>query len=449
MSTTGSPWDGDVRRPRRVRIRRPDDRGAGAWRGPDSPRPPAPRHAASYPAEPEYAGRVSVRACRPSRTYPEPGPGYVPSPPTRTCRPPIPTRRTALYPYDATGRRTPSEPDVPVRSHLGDPDGPRLPTRRAGGHVSPLSPYGRAPRIGDREPWARGPPRGHPYGPPRAYPYPAYPVRPDGAGPARPPRAYPYEPSRHLPVRAGPITRRVPHRAGGRHPYAQAPYPPGPSAARPGPYAPGPYALDAAPILPRGAARPRRPRRVPRTRGGAARRRPPIPGLPPSPGMPPGPRRILPAGYQQVPADHGQAPRFGREAAGLPRDGRCPGRATRTPAWPGIPGTAPSGDRPYRDDGAIPGLTAQAGRRPNGPDGRLRPRPDPTGRPDLRRGCRVRPGGPGLRVRLPPGPEPVRPVAPDEAGPGYEFGYARGRLPAGAGRSARAPAGRRARPPGR
>ena len=421
MSTTGSPWDGDVRRPRRVRIRRPDDRGAGAWRGPDSPRHPAPRPAASYPAEPEYAGGNPYA---PETAYPD-GPEYLPEPAPFVPEPAHPSEADSLVPY-APPAPYPYEPGsaYPYEPGSAYPDGPPA--------VDP-----------------DGPPVVYPYEPPPAY-SPAYPSGPGAAGPAGPRRAYPYEPDGSYPYAPGPY---APDQGARPAPCGEAPYPP----ARRGPAVPAPgypYALDAAPSSSPAAypsaypPAPRNDRAPARAAGPAAGdARGGLDGDAPryrdAPGSTDG--GYGPDGYQQVQADHGQdPPRYGREAADYGGTAAAPDGHANVPARPGVPGTADPPESAYGPGGAyVPGRAYGAG-------------------------GAYAPGGPGYEFGYQPVPEPVEPysagpatapradfttrprpdydrdfgadafaadetivagraghapVAPDEAAPGYEFGY--------------------------
>ena len=189
VSTTGSPWDDDARRPRRVRIRRPGNGGAGAWRGPDSPRPPQPRAAASAAAEPGYAGG-----------YP-----YAPEPP---------------YPAGPPDPYAP-DPYAPDPGYAFGPDA-----------APPYPLPGAYPYEPDSASYPVPPPRAYPYEPePAPYlPGPGYPSAYPPAYPTGPDATYPYAPGPYAP------------------PYAPDPYVPAPRGGPPAPPAPhASYALEAAP----------------------------------------------------------------------------------------------------------------------------------------------------------------------------------------------------------
>ena len=461
MSTTGSPWDGDVRRPRRVRIRRPDDRGAGAWRGPDSPRPPAPRPAASYPAEPEYAGGYPYA---PEAAYPD-GPEYLPGPAyPYVPEPAHPFEADSLVPFAPPGPY-PYEPDsaYPDEPRAVSPDEPPVvyPYELDCAYPDePDSAYPDEPRaVGRHEP-----PVVYPYEPPPAY-SPAYPSGPGAAGPAGPRRAYPYEPDGTYPYAPGPY---APDQGARPAPYGEARYRP----ARRGPAVPAPgypYALDAPPSSSPAVYPPAPYRPAPRNDRAPARALGPAPGDArgglngdaPRYRDAPGPTDdgYGPAGYQEVPADDGQDPaRYGREAADYRGTAAAPDGYANVSARPGVPGTADPPGSGYGPGGAyVPGRAYGAGGAyaPGGPGYEFgyQPVPEPvepysagpatapgpdvaaTPRPDFTR--RPRPDYDGdvgadafaadeTIVAGRAGRAPVAPgkAAPGKAAPGYEFGYA-------------------------
>ncbi len=350
MSTTGSPWDGDVRPPRRVRVRRPDDGGAGAWRGPDSPRPPAPRTAASHPAGPEYAGGHPYA---PERAYPD-GPEYVPEP---------------AYPYGP-------EPAHPYEADSLVPYAPPAPYPYQPDSAYPYEPDSAYPYEPDSaysdEPPAVGPdepPVVYPYEPPPAY-SPAYPSGPGAAGPAGPRRSYPDEPDGTYPYAPGPY---APDQRARPAPYGEAPYPP----ARRGPAVPAPgypYALDAAP-----SSSP--------------------PAYPPAP---------------YSPAPPGSA--YGPGGAYVP--GRAYGAGgAYAPGGPGYEFGYQPVPEPVEPYSAGPATAPR-------PDVAATPRPDFTTRPRPHYDGDFGADAFAADETIVAGRAGRAPVAPDEAAPGYEFGYA-------------------------
>jgi hypothetical protein len=448
VSTTGSPWDGDARRPRRVRIRRPDDRGAGAWRGPDSPPPPAPR-TGGYPAEPEYADG-----------YPyAPEPAYPPAPDTAfPYEPPgaLPYEPDSAHPYEPPGAYSyppeaaypPPYSGSPPQAYPGEP--------RDGYPGGPPAAYRDEPRDG----YPSGPPQaypgeprdGYPGGPPRAYPN-----EPDAAYPpaysAPPPRAYPYEPER-APFELEPASPP----AYSSEPDATYPYAPGAGATGPG--APGALYREA-PYSPQHSPQRNAPD-APAPRGpyGEAPY-PPRRGAPTAPAAP-APRApyALEAGPSSSPGTSSAAPGNGR-AAGRPAQTPRGGPAGNAPAYRDAPvyrDAAGYQDAPAYQD--APGYREAPGPDDDpdayppeggyGPDGAYVP-----GRA-YGAGTAYVPGGPGYEFGYRPGPEPVEPssagpaVRPEPAfaaddtmvaagqnarvpaadgGPGYEFGYARDAAP--------------------
>ncbi len=201
VSTTGSPWDGDARRPRRVRIRRPGDRGAGAWRGPDSPRPPAPRPAASYPAEPEYAGGYPYAPetpCPDGSDYPD-GPEYLPEyVPEYVTEPAYPYVPEPAHPDEADSLVPYAPRAVPIRAGLrvpasAYPSGPglRVPDERRTGRLRVR------PTVRTSPPWCTRTsrprltrPRTRPGRAPRAPPVRGGPTRTSQTAPTRTRRAH-------------------------------------------------------------------------------------------------------------------------------------------------------------------------------------------------------------------------------------------------------------------
>jgi hypothetical protein len=412
VSTTGSPWDGDVRHPRHARIRRPDDRGAGAWRGPDSPRPPAPRPAASYPAEPEYAGGYPYA---PETAYPD-GPEDLPEDLPEPAYPYVPEPAHA-YEADSLVPYAPPAPHPyePGSAHRYEPGSahryePGSAHRYEPGSAYPYEPdfvYPGGPRAADPD----EPPVVYPYEPPQAY-SPAYPPGPGAAGPAGPGRAYPHEPDGTYPYAPGPY---APDQGAGPAPYGGPPYVP----ARRGPAVPAPgypYTLDASPSSsPAGyppapySPAPRNDRAPAGAAGPAAGdARGGLDGDDPRYRDAPGSTDdgYRPAGYQQVPADHGQDPaRYGREAADYGGTAAAPDGYANVSARPGAPGT-----------GDLPGSAY-------GPGGAYVP-----GRAYGAAGAYA-PGGPGYEFGYQPVAEPVEPYSagpatapgPDVATPRPDF----------------------------
>ena len=112
VSTTGSPWDGHARRPRRVRIRRPDHGGAEAWREPESPRRIRARARAGPPLR-------AVRACRAGNCRGRAGYPYAPEPAFRG----VPARAFRAVPARAA-RGLSRRAGVPLRAGALPPASP-------------------------------------------------------------------------------------------------------------------------------------------------------------------------------------------------------------------------------------------------------------------------------------------------------------------------------------
>ena len=385
----------------------------------------------------------------------------------------VPYAPAARYPHEP-GSAYPNEPGSAYPNEPGSayPDEPR-----AAGPDEPPVVYPYEPPPAYSPAYAPGPEAAGPAGPRRAYPY-----EPDGTyshapGPYAPDRGGRPAPHGEAPY---PPARRGPAVPAPGYPYALGAAPSSSPAAYPPAYPPGPYSP--APRNDRAPARAAGPA-AGDVRGGPDGD---APRYRDAPGSTDG--GYGPAGYQQVRADHGQDPaRYGREAADYGREAAdyggtaaAPDGYANVPARPAVPGPADLAGSAYGPGGAyVPGRAYGAGGAyaPGGPGYEFgyqpvpepvepysagpatAPRPDFTTRPRPGFTARPRPGfttrpRPGFTARPRrshdgdfgadafaaddtivagrAGRAPVAPdeaargsgYAPDEAAPGYEFGYA-------------------------